>query len=83
MAAASLDDWHTKGWRILNIQPQMNPAFDSLFPRTIALMAAGAISNEALVTHVSSFERAEEAYAAGLDRKGGYMKGVIDFTERR
>ena len=74
-----LDDWHTKGWRVLNIQPQMNPAFDSLFPRTIALMAAGAISNERLVTHVVPFERAEEAYAAGLDKTGGYIKGVVDF----
>ena len=73
------DDWHTRGWRILNIQPQMNPSFGALFPRTIALMAAGAISNERLVTHVSSFTHAEEAYAAGLDRKGGYMKGVIEF----
>lgn len=75
-----LDDWHTRGWRILNIQPQMNPSFGALFPRTIALMAAGAISNEALVTHVSPFERAGEAYAAGLDRTDGYMKGVIAFS---
>ena len=51
----------------------------ALFPRTIALIAAGAISNERLVTHVSSFTHAEEAYAAGLDRKGGYIKGVIEF----
>ena len=75
-----LDDWHTKGWRILNIQPQMNPDFDSLFPRTIALMEAGAVSNDGLVTHVASFGNAEEIYAAGLDRTGGYIKGVIDFT---
>ena len=76
---SDLDDWHTKGWRILNIQPQMNPAFAGLFPRTIGLMAAGAITNEGLVTHVSRFAEAEEAYAAGLDRTGGYIKGVIDF----
>jgi threonine dehydrogenase-like Zn-dependent dehydrogenase len=75
-----LDDWHTRGWRILNIQPQMNPAFGALFQRSIALMAAGAISNEALVTHVSSFAKARELLEAGLDRSGGYIKGVIDFT---
>ncbi|HET7839868.1 MAG TPA: alcohol dehydrogenase catalytic domain-containing protein [Rectinemataceae bacterium] len=74
-----LDQWHTKGWRILNIQPQMNPAFDALFPAAIKLMAAGAISNEGLVTHVASFAKAEEAYAAGLSRTGGYIKGVIEF----
>jgi threonine dehydrogenase-like Zn-dependent dehydrogenase len=74
-----LDDWHTRGWRILNIQPQMNPSFDSIFPRAIALMAAGAISNEGLVTHVAPLGRAEEVYSAGLDKTGGYVKGVIDF----
>jgi len=74
-----LDDWHTKGWRVLNVQPQMNPGFDALFPRTIALMAGGILSNEGLVTHVAPLARAEEAYAAGLDRTGGYVKGVIDF----
>jgi L-iditol 2-dehydrogenase len=74
-----LDDWHTKGWRILNIQPQMNPEFDAMFPRTIALIAAGAISNRALVTHVAPLARAEELYATGLDKKGGYVKGVVDF----
>jgi 2-desacetyl-2-hydroxyethyl bacteriochlorophyllide A dehydrogenase len=77
-----LDDWHTKGWRILNVQPQMNPDFDAIFPRTIALMAAGAISNEGLVTHVVPLERAEEAYAAGLDKTGGYVKGVVDFRKK-
>jgi len=79
-AEFDLDDWHTRGWRILNIQPQMNEAFDAVIPRTIALMAAGAITNEGLVTHVASFGNAEDVYAAGLDRKGGYIKGVVDFT---
>jgi len=81
-AEFDLDHWHTKGLRILNIQPQMNDAFDSVFPRAIALMAAGAISNRDLVTHVAPFPAAEEAYAAGLDKKDGYIKGVIDFTQK-
>jgi threonine dehydrogenase-like Zn-dependent dehydrogenase len=77
----ALDDWHTRGWRIPNIQPQMNPSYGALFPRTIAPMAEGAISNASLVTHVSPFARADEAHAAGLARSGGYIKGVIDFTK--
>ncbi|MCX7023922.1 MAG: alcohol dehydrogenase catalytic domain-containing protein [Spirochaetes bacterium] len=78
-----LERWHVDGLRILNIQPQMNPSFDELFPRAIALMAAGAISNEGLVTHVAPFGKAEGLYAAALDRTGGYIKGVIEFgTER-
>jgi 2-desacetyl-2-hydroxyethyl bacteriochlorophyllide A dehydrogenase len=75
-----LDAWHTNGWRILNIQPGMNPAFDSLFPASVTLMAAGAVTNEGLVTHEASFESAEEVYAASLDRTGGYIKGVVVFT---
>ncbi|HUW41674.1 MAG TPA: alcohol dehydrogenase catalytic domain-containing protein [Rectinemataceae bacterium] len=76
-----LDEWHTKGWRILNIQPQMNDAFDAVFPRAVALMAAGAFTNKGLVTHQASPENAEAAYAAGLDKREGYVKGVIDFTK--
>lgn len=75
-----LNAWHTRGWRILNVQPQMNPAFDALFPAGISLMEAGAVTNEGLVTHEAPFERAEEVYTASLDRTGGYIKGVIDFT---
>jgi 2-desacetyl-2-hydroxyethyl bacteriochlorophyllide A dehydrogenase len=81
-AEFNLDDWHTRGWRILNIQPQMNPAFDAIIPRTIALMAAGAITNKGLVTHVAPLKNAKDVYAAGLDKKGGYIKGVIDFTQK-
>jgi len=58
----------------------MNPAFDALFPAGISLMEAGAVTNEGLVTHEAPFERAEEVYTASLDRTGGYIKGVIDFT---
>lgn len=74
-----LDEWHVKGWRILNIQPQMNPGFDRLFAAAARLVESGAVTNRGLVTHVAPFERAVEVYAAGLDRTGGYMKGVIDF----
>jgi 2-desacetyl-2-hydroxyethyl bacteriochlorophyllide A dehydrogenase len=77
-----LDEWHTKGWRILNIQPQMNPSFDALFPAAATLMAAGAVTNKGLVTHVVPFEDAEEVYKAGLDRTGGYIKGVVDFRKK-
>ncbi len=74
-----LDEWHTKGWRILNIQPQMNPSFDSLFPRTVALMAAGAVTNLGLLTHREPLERAEAAFEAAFNRTGGYIKGAVTF----
>jgi len=77
--AFDLEDWHVQGWRIVNSQPEMNPHFGDLYPRTIALMANGTISNRKLVTHVGSLDRAAEIYAAAADRTGGYVKGVITF----
>jgi L-iditol 2-dehydrogenase len=74
-----LDDWHTNAWRILNIQPGVNPHFGDLFPRTIALMKNGVFSNEKLVTHAARFEDAMGIYTTALERKDGYMKGVITF----
>ena len=74
-----LDEWTVKGWRILNIQPQMNPHFGDLFPRSIALMANGTLSNDKLVTHVEKFERAKDILAAAAGKTGGYMKGAITF----
>jgi threonine dehydrogenase-like Zn-dependent dehydrogenase len=44
-------------------------------------MAAGAFTNNGLVTHTASLENAEAVYAAGLDKRDGYIKGVIDFTK--
>jgi threonine dehydrogenase-like Zn-dependent dehydrogenase len=77
--AFDLEDWHVQGWRIVNSQPEMNPHFGDLYPRTISLMANGTISNRKLVTHVGPLERAAEIYAAAADRTGGYLKGVITF----
>ena len=74
-----LDDWHTHGWRILNIQPGMNPHFGDLYPRTVALMANGTFSNELLVTHTEKVERAKDIYSVAADRAGGYLKGVVTF----
>jgi L-iditol 2-dehydrogenase len=74
-----LDDWTVKGWRILNIQPQMNPHFGDLFPRSISLMANGTLSNDKLVTHVEKIEKASRIFAAAAEKTGGYMKGAITF----
>jgi threonine dehydrogenase-like Zn-dependent dehydrogenase len=77
--AFDLEDWHVKGWRILNIQPGMNPHFGDLFPRSVALMAAGTISNARLVTHAGPVAKAAEIFRAGAEKSEGYIKGVIIF----
>ncbi len=74
-----LDEWHVNAWRILNIHPGSNPHFGDLFPRTIKLMAKGLFSNEKLVTHTASFDKPKDLFDIALDRKDGYMKGVLLF----
>jgi len=74
-----LEDWHINGWRILNIQPGMNPHFADLYPRTVALMANGTLSNVELVTHVAPIERALELYTVAAEKPIEYIKGVIIF----
>ena len=74
-----MDDWTVKGWRILNIQPQMNPHFGDLFPRSVTLMANGTLSNDKLVTHTAKFEKAHELLDIAAHKAGGYIKGVVTF----
>jgi threonine dehydrogenase-like Zn-dependent dehydrogenase len=74
-----LEDWHWKAWRILNIQPAMNPRFGDLYPRTVALMENGTFSNERLVTHVERVEKALDIFTAAADKTDGYIKGVVTF----
>jgi L-iditol 2-dehydrogenase len=74
-----LEDWHVNGWRINNIQPGMNPHFGDLYPRTIALMANGTLSNARLVTHVGTVDKAADIFRSGADKTDGYIKGVITF----
>jgi threonine dehydrogenase-like Zn-dependent dehydrogenase len=74
-----LDSWHLNAWRILNIQPGVNPHFADLFPRTITLMANGVFSNEKLVTHSAKLEDARDIFTIAMERKENYMKGVILF----
>lgn len=74
-----LEDWHLRGLRIMNIQPQMNPHFGDLYARTVALMANGTLSNRKLITHTAPVEGARDAFEEALERKSGYMKGVILF----
>ena len=77
----NLEDWHVNGWRILNIQPQMNPHFNDLYRRTVALFANGTFSNEQLVTHVAPVDNAADVFEAATEKKkSGYIKGVIIFT---
>jgi 2-desacetyl-2-hydroxyethyl bacteriochlorophyllide A dehydrogenase len=74
-----LDEWHVNAWRILNIQPGANPHFGDIFPRTIRLMMNGTFSNEKLITHTAPIELAYEIFMTAVERKDGYMKGVITF----
>lgn len=75
----NLEDWHVNGWRILNIQPGMNPYFTALFPRAINLLTNGTFTANGLITHTGSINRAAEVFEAAIDKAGGYIKGVLMF----
>ena len=74
-----LENWMVNGWRILNIQPQMNPHFTDLFPRTSVLLANGTINGEKLITHVGPIDKARDIYEIALNRSDNYIKGVLTF----
>ena len=57
----------------------MNPRFNALYPRCVDLMVNNTYTNEGLVTHVEKMEEAEQVFEAALDKRGGYIKGVITF----
>ena len=74
-----LENWHVNGWSMINADPIMNPHFDDLYPRCVDLMANATYTNEGLVTHVEKMEDAKKVFEAALEKKGGYIKGVITF----
>jgi threonine dehydrogenase-like Zn-dependent dehydrogenase len=74
-----LENWHVNGWSIINADPVMNPRFNALYPRCVDLMVNNTYTNEGLVTHVEKMEEAEQVFEAALDKRGGYIKGVITF----
>jgi threonine dehydrogenase-like Zn-dependent dehydrogenase len=73
--------WHLKGLRVLNASPMIAEDFHQIFYRTAALMSAGRLSLDGLVTHVADAIEAISVLTASSD--GDYIKGAITFGLNR
>ena len=69
--------WHGMGVQVYATSPSIAPDFARIFARTVPLMEKGVFDLKPLVTHVASPEDAPELYEIALNKRDGYIKGVI------
>jgi threonine dehydrogenase-like Zn-dependent dehydrogenase len=70
-------EWHHKGLRVFNTSPKIEPDFVRVFHRTIPLMRRGVFDLTDLVTHRAPPEGATELFEAAIERREGFIKGVV------
>lgn len=73
-------EWHVRGLHVLNTAPQFSPDFTREFQTAAKLMRRGVFNQEPLVTHLFSFDQAQEALEVAQLRPRGYIKGAIRFA---
>jgi threonine dehydrogenase-like Zn-dependent dehydrogenase len=69
--------WHLKGLRVLNASPMIAEDFHEIFYRTAALMSAGRLSLDGLITHVADASKAISVLMASSEID--YIKGALTF----
>jgi len=69
--------WHLKGIHIVNASPMSSADMGSCWRRALAGMASGLFDLKPLVTHRGSLDELPALLAAGSDKTGGYIKGVV------
>ena len=69
--------WHTKGLRVANPSPAINPRFSDIFKRAVRLMRRRVFDLRPLITHALPPERAQELFEIAAEKKDGYIKGVL------
>lgn len=72
--------WHERGLTVMNTSPAANPHFGDCFLQARSLMEVGRLDVGELVTHVSTPEDAPELFSKGVEKRDGYMKGVIRWS---
>jgi threonine dehydrogenase-like Zn-dependent dehydrogenase len=73
----SLARWHGLGLQAYATSPSIAPDFESIFRRTVPMMAKGVFDLRPLVTHVVPPSHAQDLFEVAVDRRDGYIKGVI------
>lgn len=69
--------WHMRGLRVINGAPMSSKDFRDQFHRTVALLGAGRLSLETLITHQADFRDAQQLFESSSDP--AYVKGVLTF----
>ena len=75
------DEWHLKGLHVVNASPMCAVDMPSCWERAIRGLAGGLFDLGPLVTHRGPLSKLSELLAAGADKTGGYIKGVVVYEE--
>jgi 2-desacetyl-2-hydroxyethyl bacteriochlorophyllide A dehydrogenase len=73
--------WHLNGITVYNLSPMSNAHYTEILPRTLELIKRGVYEPGKLVTHVANYKDCKDVFLRSIDKKDGYMKGVILFEE--
>lgn len=74
--------WHLGGLTVLNVSPMSNAHYPEIIPRTYALIQRGIYDPGKYVTHTAYYRDAEAMeflFQRAVDKKDGYIKGVVLF----
>lgn len=71
--------WHMSGLYVYNCSPMSNRYYPDIVQRTSELLAKGVYTPGELVTHVADYRDCYDVFCRAVDKKEGYMKGIIRF----
>jgi len=71
--------WHMSGLTVMNLSPMSNRNYKTLLPRTGELIRKGVYTPGDLVTHVADYRNCSDVFRRSIDKKEGYIKGVVTF----
>ena len=71
--------WHMGGLIVNNVSPMTTYHYEDVIKPTAALVTRGIYNPGKLVTHVADFRNSKEVFDRSVDKKDGYIKGVLTF----
>lgn len=71
--------WHLGGLMVYNLSPMSNSHYTDILPRTYELIRRGVYEPGKLVTHTAYYKDCKDVFLRAMDKKDGYMKGVVLF----
>lgn len=71
--------WHMGGLIVNNVSPMTTFHYEDIIKPTAALIKRGIYAPGTLVTHVADYRDCKHVFDRAVDKKDGYIKGVITF----